>query len=102
MGKMLTSFDLGDNCSLSQDGSRIRFYKGCYYRIDEKALKEWVEEATKPRYYVEKDRTAFRVIDSDKKRHTYDGCIANFFKEPDFDAEEEAEKLCKELNERVE
>ena len=62
---------------------------------NQKALKEWLEKATKPRYYVKYDPIGYIVFDG-KNEHSV--AVANFGECEHFDAKSEAKKLCKRLN----
>jgi hypothetical protein len=68
--------------------------KGNVAKINPESLKEWLDEATKPRFRVKHDLVGYLVIDTENKYS-----VANFKECEHINAEKEAEKLCKELNE---
>jgi hypothetical protein len=64
--------------------------------IDPEALKKWLEEATKPRFYINQDGQSFEIRDN---RDDIYKVVALFYETNGFDAKAEAERLCKQLNE---
>lgn len=64
-------------------------------REDSEGVKNWLEEALKPRYEISHPHSTSWIIVDTKQRTN----VAAFHQEKDFDAKKEAEKLCKRLNE---
>ncbi len=98
IGKLITK-----KGKIYQEGYRMHLPYGCVKRveihiekeIDPEALKEWLDEATTPRFHVKYDPVGYLVIDSENKYS-----IANFKNCEHIDAEKEAQHLADRLNEK--
>ncbi len=76
----------------------------CFEEINPEALKEWLEEATKPRYRVKEEvregfTSRFFILDYAYGTPNYPKERARFIDGDDFNAKKEAEDYCKQLNE---
>lgn len=67
---------------------------------DAEQLRDWLTEALKPRYTVEKEQDQYLVLDNETPKNDWGNeQVATFYNHKSIDAKTEAHKLCKTLNE---
>lgn len=101
---MIKDFKLPNGRLEARNGKIIQHWSRDYTKdstitgngqLNPESLKDWLDEATKPRYeLVQPDRELWSVLDN-----KINVILASFNITEDFDAKAEAEKLCKQLNE---
>jgi hypothetical protein len=102
MGDTKQRLELGQKHELrvNREGKLVLHHNRYGYplnrEIDPEALKDWLEEVTKPRFYIKTTYAEFAVHD----REMGNEIVARFYNfTKGFDAKAEAERLCKQLNE---
>lgn len=108
---MVEDFLLAGECRFSFERGELVFHYMKEHKtlrsyprreLDPEALKSWLEEATQPRYEVKKLRGecpgGYMVVDSQEETAIEFAIMAKFYFDNNYNAEKEANALCKRLN----